>query len=294
MEAAAVDIKVINTIRKTLNSMSKIGENIIIVGSKNKLSFRTVNSTESILCVVSFDDNFFDSYTFALNDNIVVELPFKYLVQIFRAKWDTMKIRLNSREKIQFILQDKYGSLHTFDLFLAAAVIMDISPIQRIFSTIDCKADIFDCVSKIFGQSSIVIFSLTNNCISIETEDKSTAMLTIKQSESCRIDARFNLETKIVFGDLKAAIALSKTFSDKLLITIEENGPFMISADIGGNIHMKSTIANMNVAKESENSQETDEIFLTTPSMNRTSSAIRVEAPEHTETTPKKKRIYSE
>ena len=298
MEVSTIDINRIATFRKALSAMSKINESFVFVGSKEKISLRTVNSTESILCSIDFNTAFFDSYSFLLGESIIVEVPFTYIVQILRMNWDTMKISLNSREKITFTFQDQFGSIHKFDIFASNAVIMDTSVDPAAFSVIDCNADVLEDVSNILSQSSISVIDLSSRYFQIMSEDLSTVILKVKQSEKVRVDARFNRKKKMIFGDMITALKIAKKFSDKVILSIYDEGPIVVSADIAGIISMQTKIATMDVQSNNTEKDENEESILTTPEIyrNKEASRVRVEAPPSSareQRDKQKKRIYS-
>lgn len=270
MEASTNDPAKIRMLRKVITIMSREAEDVTIQASRDSMILKCVGDAESILFSIDFSSQFFDTYEFHLGEPISRSVSLKPLSTIFRiGKSVSVSLQIISNEKIIIKMEDAFGSIHTYTLFLSSSACPD-NPADDIdfqaspcFSMIECSTDIFGNAGKCFDSSTDVsTFILSRSAFRVETGDetnKPAAILVVSGSDSCRIYSRFKAKLCVVFADILSSVSIANVLSKKMQILIKEDGPITITSMMGTAAKMTATIAASK--KDKENDDVEDELY---------------------------------
>ncbi|KAF2904849.1 hypothetical protein ILUMI_01320 [Ignelater luminosus] len=275
-----VNVKVLS---KTIQALSKIGDELQLEPRKDYLIFKAANMTTTAYCIFKFLDTFFSSYEIEdpeKVDDLSCVIPMKAILGVFKShghkdkKPEICKIELNDDNKIIFKFKYKHDVVVVRSLFLNDGQIVNINYNTLTSNQVSANAHLFSQVLTNFqaGDDDIGIEVYANKALmrnyiagDINKSKGIRSQLTLTTGEFNSF--QIGQETNITFSlkPFRAAIHFAESSNLGVCLNFETSGKPVILVIRNPTFEVNVVIATLNTDHISQSSLSTS-IMLKTKS----------------------------
>ena len=260
MKAECRDSKKIKVIQQTLVALRKIGDDLRIEIDPSQFVLRSLNSSNSALPVVRFQNTFFSNYEYySENDQILCQLSVQYLLAAFKNIQNVSSLLFSidpTQMKFTLRLDDKNSLSHSWELFMQETVLLAaLYDLGAARAVVKCRCDLFNGVKSAFRGTDNVFLEVTKQqgspsqmmLSSAASEDIVTSSLTIKRGDDCEIQSaedQLKLKLRFSLADFLVAIKIGNILNPKLEMYLMNPGhPIIIKTSMTTQILFEIALA---------------------------------------------------